>query len=214
MSIGVAREEIDRECEQLLECWRSLLRNETWRNHLEGKVATYFAAMQSRDDRKQKYKIRAIHDKLGYEAKEDGLCRGAIFRTEKFIKTTNRSGTKSKGQTVHIEHTVPIAELDRQLRSRFYGRSAEGVEFLLNFSVCSAFNITEKSIAVPRGYNSKTDAFNAGHVDQSKPFRRYKPLFESGAVIWNVFDKVPVNPDSFDFDEHGDVVHRLIGHCS
>jgi hypothetical protein len=60
--------------------------------------------------------LRKFHDQLGWQAwgklEKGGLCAGTIFRTRDFIqiKQAERCGSRN-GQTVHIEHTVPIEKL-------------------------------------------------------------------------------------------------------
>ncbi len=205
--------ELERERNELLDSWRKVLSKEGWRRKIEGKIAKYFKCMSSVDDRSKASKIRGIHDALEYRAMKNGLCRGAIFRTEKFVTTIHRSGTKPH-QTVHIEHTIPIAELDRQLRAKFFGQPEAATDFLLKFSVCTAFHMEEKSTGITQRYSSKSDAFDDDHADFERPFQRYRPLFAKPSVIWNVFDKVKVDPNTFDFDQHGEIVQRLIAHCS
>lgn len=56
--------------------------------------------------------LRKFHDRFGWMAKESssaGKCSGALYRTQAFIQlpSDERIG-KKRGQTVHIEHTVPV----------------------------------------------------------------------------------------------------------
>lgn len=225
----VTDEELGKERAQLVDTWKKLLAGEGWnwkkllagqgwREELERQIGVYFSLMSSSEDKRHSAKIRQIHDVLGFMAKDgkNGLCAGAIFRTSKFIKETNRVGSGRNGPlTIHIEHTVPIAELDRQLRGRvFFVSDAARVKFLLVHSVTTAFDIHEKTSGISTDYSSKSDAFDKDKLDFKKPFARYKPLFEKGGVVWNVFDKVCVDQEEFTFDHHREIIHRLITECS
>ena len=169
-----------------------------------------------------KHSIRQIHDFYGWMAKPGtvGLCAGTIYRTELFTKIplTERNGTKDKNKrTVHIEHTVPIADLERILRAnhaRFHC-AADLHKFLMRYSVCVAFSRKEELLlGTARVPTSRNDAFDGGgKLVHSFPFRRYRRLVEymeaSGSEAFRVFDIVhgtTIDMQRFSFDDHVDVI--------
>jgi hypothetical protein len=155
--------------------------------------------------------LRQFHDQLGFKAKgseaDGGLCAGAIFRTQLFMQTENRSGSK-RSQSVHIEHTVPICVLRAQLLSRSFVSYAEALTWLLKHSVATAFHKSEQ--AHLKGVSRTSDAFSPMLPGHLRPFSRYSNMFASQGLVWNVFDRKPVEPKSFSFDDHIALVLRLL----
>ena len=141
------------------------------------------------------------------KAVKGGMCAGAIFRTQAFMQTAERIGTK-KGQTIHIEHTVPIAELDREIRKRKFDDETDALSWLLKHSVTTAFHFDQKRYLV--GVSSTSEAFRSLSLKLHKPFLRYSKLFEDNEAVWNVFDMKLIEPDRFTFDDHIDIVIRLL----
>jgi hypothetical protein len=101
---------IENERDQLLKHWGERVRKHPdWISNPLFQVEMIFDASQGNEAALQSLnsRLRQFHDKLGFKAKESlkqgGLCAGAIFRTQRFIATQERSGAK-KGpeKTVHI----------------------------------------------------------------------------------------------------------------
>src|SRR5437762_13267175 len=93
--------EIENERKQLLEQWAGRVgKKADWISSPLFQVERIFDASQGNEDalRLLNSRLRQFHDKLGYKAKhslkQGGLCAGAIFRTEQFIRTQERSGAK------------------------------------------------------------------------------------------------------------------------
>jgi hypothetical protein len=152
--------------------------------------------------------LREFHNILGYKALNGGLCAGSIFRTQSFIITQPRIGSKD-GQTVHIEHTVPICILEFELKKRRFFDAAELLVWLLKHSVATAFRKGDEKKYL-KGVSKTTNALDPHSSEQNKPFLRYKQLFADHGLVWNVFDKKEVEADRFTFDDHIDVVARLL----
>jgi hypothetical protein len=108
------------------------------------------AALQSLNSR-----LRQFHDKLGFKAKESlkqgGLCAGAIFRTQRFIATQERSGAK-KGpeKTVHIEHTVPVAVLASSRDQKTAVRKLRGDARVASQTLCRDGTAPKRGAAIAR----------------------------------------------------------------
>ena len=206
-----------KEHSQLLSTWRRLLSDKDWKRKLELKAEKYLLAVNSPASRQAapRERLREFHNDLGYRAqpKKNGLCAGAIFRTQAFIENHLRIG-KRQEQSVHLEHTVPIAALDKQLRKLHPMTNIEIAGFLIHQSVVTAFHFNEKSTRTRKGYSNKTDAFDVSSADFNKPFKRYHSAIDGAGHIWNVFDKCSVDPDKFTFEHHQDVIRRIIDFCS
>jgi hypothetical protein len=94
-------------------------------------------------------------------AKDGGLCCGTIFRTENFITTTNRSGSRTLGQNVHIEHTVPISALFKAYEEANITNKDMCISWFLKHSVTTAFSWGEQRSV--KEYQSHTFAFDSEH---------------------------------------------------
>jgi len=163
--------------------------------------------------------IRSFHNHLGYMAKltveDGGLCAGAIYRSARFMEQeqAQRSGRRKRGgekvkQTVHIEHTVPIKALCDQIL--LGGFTEASLHFwLFKCSVCTALHMEEEKLIGP-GRRSHSGALTVGSVEYQRPFMRYESLFKNGCVVWNVFDGTLVDPRTFTFDNHFEVVLRVL----
>ena len=55
-----------------------------------------------------------------------------------------------------------------------------------------------------------SDALNAASTEFSKPFLRYEMLHGADGVVWNVFDGREVDPHKFTFQDHLEIVMRLL----
>lgn len=155
--------------------------------------------------------LRQFHDKLGFKAKgflrDGGLCAGAIFRTQAFIDTALRSGSKV-GQSVHIEHTFPIKQLRAEIIKAQLPNYLATLTWLLKHSVATAFHDCEKVHL--RGWTSNSDALNPESAEYSKPFLRYRNLHSAAGIVWNVFDSREVDAQKFTFNDHLEIVVRLL----
>jgi hypothetical protein len=157
--------------------------------------------------------IRKFHDKLGFMAKDclkkGGLCAGAIYRSSRFIETVNRSGARGQ-QTIHIEHTLPIKILRNHLIDSPSWNYSKLLLWLLENSIATAITIEEKDLIEGR-LRDHSDALLSGSEGYQKPFMRYESLCSEGAIIWNVFDAVEVDRQSFELKDHRDIVIRILG---
>ncbi|WP_066725788.1 hypothetical protein [Sphingomonas pituitosa] len=150
--------------------------------------------------------LRHLHNKFGWQAGNNAHCVGAFYRTEAFmgLPDEGRCGTK-KGQTVHIEHTVPIATLLHAIRSTRPQGSPQIATWILARSVTTAVadgegRHTERRRIVKRGFARRSDVLTPGHGDQNFPFRRYDA--ESGARVWDLVSRRMVDPDGFNLADH------------
>jgi hypothetical protein len=160
-----------------------------------------------------KSNLRQFHDKLGFKAKDSlrqgGLCAGAIFRTQAFIETEQEQRIGSKcGQSVHIEHTVPINKLEGAIISRHFPNLIETLSWLLKHSVATAFHEREKEHL--RGVTIASGALDPTSSEYLRPFLRYAQLHKAGSVVWNVFDGQKIDPVNFTFKDHLEIVLRLL----
>jgi hypothetical protein len=174
-------------------------------------------------------RIRKIHDRLGYRAfgsglsglNEGGLCAGALYRSESFIKTKQelRDGRNRDKKavpehlvTVHIEHTVPVGVLVSQLieMSQIFQLSSETVlDWLLRHSVTTAMLHGQGKTGelVRSGYAIKTDVFAKKHDDENYPFRRYQRGMDR---IFNIVDGSEVQLNDFSFDDHSENIFKFL----
>lgn len=212
------------ECEknQAIECW-TRIKWDAFNNSIDKLVSALHNQNIELKAKKTDInsRIRNLHDRLGYRAfgsgssglGQGGLCAGALYRSESFIKTKQelRDGrNRSKRDvpehlvTVHIEHTVPVGALVTQLiaMSNTTQLSSEMVlDWLLRHSVTTAMLHEQgKSGEIVRsGYSSKTNVFVDNHDDKNYPFRRY----QSGRDrIYNIVDGSEVPLNDFSFDDH------------
>ena len=153
--------------------------------------------------------IRKLHDLLGFcakgQIKTGGLCSGTIFRTVEFIEIEQdeRSGARVS-QTVHIEHTVPVNVLAREVEAQIVepARSSDEVlAWLLKHSVTTALKKGQETDYLTHVTRS-TEALTDGSPDLNLPFRRYSKLFAAGKGVWDVWNLVEVDPDTLTFDDH------------
>lgn len=202
------------ERQQLLGHWTKLLqRHNDWISFELRQVQHVLAA--SKGDRNAQESLgsylRQFHDKLGFKAKgtvrDGGLCVGAIFRTQAFIVCDERVGSKV-GQSVHIEHTFPIRQLRIEIGKRPFQNYPETLSWLLTHSVATAFHEREKLHLA--GWSSSSDALNPDSRSYLKPFGRYEALHTAEGVVWNVFDGCQVDPKTFTFRDHFQIMLRLL----
>tara|TARA_Y100000385_G_C13069485_1_gene628323 strand:+ start:705 stop:1373 length:669 start_codon:yes stop_codon:yes gene_type:complete len=148
--------------------------------------------------------IREIHNRYGWKAKDDlnelGLCSGAFFYTENFLKIAHgdrtgkiRDYNKIK---VHIEHTIPVHVIYQLLISqRSVLKSADDViKFIFKYSVCTAFSEEERSTSVKKNFNScHPDIFPGSsiEIDKIRPFKRYS----SDVKIYSVVTQGVIPPN-------------------
>lgn len=206
--------ELENERKQLIDHWRKRVsRNPDWIVNRLPQIVRMLQASQG-DERAQRdlgSYLRQFHDKLGFKAKGSlnggGLCAGAIFRTQAFIETTQRVGSKV-GQSVHIEHTFPIRQLRAEITKRYFQDYVATLVWVLRHSVATAFQEDEKRYL--QGRSSTSHALNPTSPEYAKPFARYEKLHNAAGIVWNVFDREIVDPEKFTFQHHLDVVARLL----
>lgn len=152
--------------------------------------------------------LRKIHDRFGWMAKESSLagkCSGALYRTQAFIQlpSDERIG-KKRGQTVHIEHTVPVNVLSmRWLEVRKSGQEQELMPtfaWVMHHTVATAFHQDEQKTL--NGVSKSTDCFAEGTPGFGRPFKRYSRLYHQGGQVWDVYNGALVEPDMFSLDNH------------
>lgn len=169
--------------------------------------------------------IRKLHDFYGWMAKLGagrGSCGGTLYRTTGFMKIRREervgSNPRKKSEdpkkpvkNIHIEHTVPIAELVNALWYKSdFNNPSEMHKFLINHSVCTAFNMKEESwLRLEPKLGRRNDAFTAkGELDHDYPFKRYLPLSRFAKSqghdfrIFNVVSGEKVNLEEYSFSEH------------
>ncbi len=149
--------------------------------------------------------LRHIHDRLGWAAKNDILCIGALYRTEAFIQLRDeeRCGNKRSGQTVHIEHTVPISTMVSQLRGLKPTRFSETLKWILRWSVVTAVRDgagQERHTMVRKGQSRSTNIFNVNHCDFQRPFRRYDDKKHS--QLWDIVNVREIDHEKFSIADH------------
>jgi hypothetical protein len=64
------------------------------------------------------------------------------------------------------------------------------------------------------GVSSNSNALNPMSTEYLKPFARYKQLHSSEGIVWNVFDRERVDPQKLTFDNHIEIVLRLMKEAS
>ncbi|TDK31232.1 hypothetical protein E2F50_19975 [Rhizobium deserti] len=128
-----------------------------------------------------------------------------------------RNGSCGRGkafihlQNVHIEHTIPIAELSRRWTEyrRLNTVDVNDVyAWTLVHSVATAVHHkTEKGGL--RHYESRTDAFNSQSRHFGLPFMRYEHM-DKPPIIWNVLNGERLDPHSWTFADHFSMIDRLM----
>jgi hypothetical protein len=158
--------------------------------------------------------VRKIHDFYGWKAKETaekrGLCSGALYRTAGYMAhaPNARVGRKGQDRTVHIEHSVPIADLRRLLERHANHFDTPGAlhNFLILHSVATALSQEEEDhMKGGTVKSSRNIAFqNTGERTGDHPFLRYKPLLEKGIDfrIFNIVTGEEINIETFTFEDH------------
>lgn len=149
--------------------------------------------------------IRHMHNRFGWQAGGNTLCAGALYRTEDFMGLPEavRCGTKALGQTVHIEHTVPVATLTRYIAGSDRIDPEDTVLWVLTHSVVTGVTdgpTGERHRMVRRGQAMRSHVLLPDHVDHDRPFRRYDPAGHS--PIWDVVRGERIDPDHFTFADH------------
>ena len=160
--------------------------------------------------------LRKVHDRFGWMAKESspaGKCAGALYRTQAFMRLpADRRVGKKLGQTVHIEHTVPVNVLaTRWLEVRQDGQAhtlAPTFGWVMHHTVATAFHKEEQRTL--KGVSKSTECFVEGAAGFGRPFKRYAGLFAQGGQVWDVYQGALVDPDQFSLDDHFNNVVALV----
>ncbi len=163
--------------------------------------------------------FRHSHNLFGWKAGDSldklGLCSGALYRTENFMKTAqgNRCGKARSGRTIHIEHTVPIATLNKawkEVRANRVPSLAEAYAWMFVHSVTTAVHADE--MGGIRGYERTTRALDRDAHWFNRPFVRYD-FKEKPIVIWNVLTREKIDAATFSFADHFRMIGLLLEEC-
>ena len=212
MKLGIPdAPDLEWERAQLIATWSSVLRRD-WHGGGWGPVHALLHGWKSGPG----MALRKLNDKFGWRAAGTvgtrGLCSGAIYRTESFIRIPplERSGGKKTGN-VHIEHTVPIGVLAERwsaYRAASQVDATAAIAWSLVHCVCTAFAAKDRNLLTP--WNSKTKCFDPESDWYHLPFKRYGHITGEIGRVYDVFNRRIVDPESSDFAAHADNVFRLM----
>lgn len=169
--------------------------------------------------------IRQVHNFYGWKAanKDRGQCSGTLYRTRGYLEKPpeKRDGSKGPGRNIHLEHTVPVNVLEKNLRWNCeQNQQMSEQEFhrlLIDHSICTAFSHTEQNwlgqANVPHMHNG---AFcnDTGARVHDYPFRRYLPLVENAKKqnstfeIYNIINGEQIDLEKFTFADHVDTLKK------
>lgn len=201
---------IEAERDQLIDTWK-----ETFSDNWFSAPKAPIRALVDTNNTTFDMSLRHGHNLFGWKAgdtlEKRGLCSGAIYRTERFmdIGQAARCGAKGADKNVHIEHTVPIAELNRQWIAYLKSHEASiatAYAWMLCHSVSTAFHINE--MGGIKGYEGKTDAFDPTSSWFNRPFMRYTRKADM-PTIWNVLSGEKIDHQTWTFADHFEQVDRL-----
>lgn len=190
--------------------WRN---QDRWRKRLDNRLNMILSHCKDGSDPEWGSIVRRLHDLYIWKAKDDGLCRGAFYRTDNFINMPfkERSGAK-KSQTVHIEHTIPVSLIGNSLK-RWSGESGDQLsadaihQALLTLSVCTAMCHSADRGRVRNGWNHRHPQFESlswdeVHCDERlreiKPFARY----DDDVVVFDVVSREEIDKNKFSLLDH------------
>ncbi len=206
---------IEAERAQLLSQWKSAFKeNPDWFSPTLSQISAILRLRTAGPQEQKKIGdyLRKFHDRLGYMAKgtvqAGGVCAGAIFRTTKFMQTSERSAARVN-RSIHIEHTTPIWLLREEIVRQELSSPERLLVWLMKHSVTTAIHIQEEKL-IERSKRYRSDALNPSSAEFQRPFLRYKGLFDGGSAVWNVLDGTIVDPDTFTFKQHFEIVARLL----
>lgn len=165
--------------------------------------------------------IRPLHDKFFWMAKGDSLCRGAIYRTEGFMRMPKHERCGARvGQTVHIEHTIPAAAIRDCIKN--WSREAVGpfpvkalYEAIMTISICTAMDMFDKACGTRKGLHSRNPAVEGlswCDVKNNKVLARLKPFqrYEDHINIYDVCSGKRINKNKFSLLDHKRLVQGYI----
>lgn len=208
------------ERDQLVSTWKSAF-STRWIDRPRSCVT----ALSSADVSKFGDHFRQVHNIFGWMAGNTlanrGLCSGAIYRSEKFMALPQAARNGSAGpkkslihlKNVHIEHTVPVAELNPRWAAYRAERPtdlAEAYAWMFVHSVATAVDMSEQGDL--GHYESRTDAFDTRSDFYCLPFMRYAGL-DTPPAIWNVMTGRRIDPKSWTFADHFGMVDMLLTEC-
>lgn len=207
---------IESERGQLIDTWKSVFLSK-WLSRPRSSVRGLTNLLNSEVG----MHFRQTHNVFGWMAgnvlEKRGLCSGAIYRTEKFIEVAQEARNGSAGprrslvhlQNVHIEHTVPIAELNTRwllYRAERQISVAEAYAWMLVHSVTTAFHMSEKG-GLGR-FESKSPVFEMSSSWFDRPFMRYTVAAKQ-PVVWNVLTGKKINAEQWSFQDHFSMIDKL-----
>jgi hypothetical protein len=126
-------------------------------------------------------------------------------------KTGERAGSRPKPPEAVARPAPALRPLDRRAISAqllLSGGTEQEVKVIWVKSKAEA----EK--AHLSGVSSNSNALNPMSTEYLKPFARYKQLHSSEGIVWNVFDRERVDPQKLTFDNHIEIVLRLMKEAS
>ena len=215
----VSSEQINAEHENLINCWSTI----NFEKSLI-QIKKLFELINNIENNPSKDKIkdliRKFNDTFGLKAHKNNynlptdptnLCSGSFYRTSKFIniKFEQRNFINKSFKNIHIEHTIPVEEIYKQLlKFHEFKSHNEFMLWLLNRSIGTAFHQNQANnkrfpnyYLIRDGYNSKSDVFCEKSIGFNKPFMRYATQ-EKNEDIWDVLNKRLIDPNKFTLEDH------------
>ena len=164
-------------------------------------------------------KIRKLHDLFGFKAMgnalQGGLCAGCIYRTEEFVNIgmearTGQRGARDLPESIHVEHTVPVAALANHLSMlACRGESDQSLQkFLISHSIATAVQRKQGHV-LPKGIVAQGYARRAVDFEENLPFKRYTP----DTSILNILSGEKIDLASFSFSDHQVAMVKLLDEC-
>ena len=215
----VSSEQINAEHNNLINCW-SFIDFEKSSRQIDKLLDLVNNIRNNPSKNEIKNIIRKFNDTFGLKAHKHNpnfpsdpinLCSGSLYRTSKFIniKFEDRNFINKSLKKIHIEHTIPVEEVYKELlKFRRFTNNNELILWLLNRSIGTAFHQIQANkkqfpndYLICNGYNSKSDVFYEKSTGFNKPFLRYV-THEKKEDIWDVLNKRLINPDKFTLDDH------------
>ena len=215
----VSSEQLNAEHNNLINCWTSIDFEKSSRQI--NKLFELTKNIRNNSSKNEiKNIIRKFNDTFGLKAHKQNsnfpsdpinLCSGSFYRTSKFIniKFEHRNFINKSLKKIHIEHTIPVEEVYKELlKFRRFTNNNELILWLLNRSIGTAFHQNQANkkhfpndYLICNGYNSKSDVFYEKSTGFNKPFLRYV-THEKKEDIWDVLNKLLINPNKFTLDDH------------
>lgn len=188
----------DFERDDLIACWKN---NVLWlEKRLSGQRP--YALLDGKTFAKDA--MRKFHDRLGWKAYGNVRCSGALYRSLNFVDMPVEKRDEQKA--VHIEHTVPIKQLNERWRDKrpHTQDNAERLRWLLENSITTAMLPQEARDYIQKRHNSDNECFHQGQA-YGLPFRRYGSMPILNAVTGKLID-----PGVWSLTDHWSNMMRLL----